>query len=374
MFRDFINGLKRVEDAPSGATIKEQIKTYRAKEHRRVLFMFLIIAVIAVAAIYSCTIETMTIRFNEVVEIIKKAIYGIPWDSRLEEVKAKIIFERSMPRTVVAILVGMSLAIGGAMMQSVTRNPLTDSYTIGISSAAMLGVTIGVIYNVCIIPGFNGNNASMINAFVFALIPSAAIVLVSSFKKMSPTMMILIGIGIMYMFNAFSTFLKFNADPDALQEIYEWGLGTIGGIHDWSPIIPLIIGTCVIFGVGMYLANDINVLSSGDNMSKALGVRPVLTRVICFVAISVSTGICVCFTGTIGFVGLIGPHIARLFVGSDNKVLIPTSAILGALMILLADIAVRKIPGALPAGVITALIGAPIFMYILYMQRKKAAF
>ena len=369
MFKDFVNGLKRVDDAPSDAPIKEQIKVYRAKEHRRVLFMLLIIAIIAVAAIYSCTIETMTIKFSEVVEIIRKAIYGIPWDSRLEEVKADIIFDRSMPRTIVAILVGMSLAIGGAMMQSVTRNPLTDSYTIGISSAAMLGVTIGVIYNVCIIPGFNGNNA-----FLFALIPSAAIILVCTFKKMSPTMMILIGIGIMYMFNAFSTFLKFNADPDALQEIYEWGLGTVGSIHDWSPIIPLIVGTCIIFGVGMYLANDINVLSSGDNMSMALGVRPVITRIICFVTISVATGICVCFTGTIGFVGLIAPHIARLFVGSDNKVLIPTSAILGALMILLADIAVRKIPGALPAGVITALIGAPIFIYILYMQRKKAAF
>ena len=366
--------LKRIDDAPPEASINDQIKTYRAKERRKVVLLFVMIAIIACAAIYSCTIETMTIRFSEVVEIIKKSLTDTPWTNRLEEVKANIIYTRSMPRTIVSILVGMSLAIGGAMMQSITRNPLTDSYTIGISSAAMLGVTIGVVYHICIIPFFNGDLASIVNAFLFALIPSAAIVLVSSFKKMSPNMMILIGIGIMYMFNAFSTFIKFNADPEALQEIYEWSIGSIGSIVGWNSIIPLIIGTIIIFAFGMYLANDINVLSSGDSMSKALGVKPVFTRVLCFVAISVSTGICVCFTGTIGFVGLVAPHIARLFVGSDNKILIPTSALLGAMMILLADILVRKLPGGLPAGVITALIGAPVFIYILYRQRQKAAF
>lgn len=364
---------KPFKDKPENS-IHEQVKGYRARAHRKVLFLILIIAVIAALGIYSATLETMTIRYSEIIEILSKALTGTPYSSRLEEVKADIIFNRSMPRTIASILVGMSLAIGGAMMQSITRNPLTDSYTIGISSAAMLGVTIGIVYNVCIIPVFDGNNASIINAFVFALIPSAAIIIISSFKKMSPTMMILIGIGLMYMFNAFSTFIKFNADPDALQEIYEWSLGTISSVIGWDFALPMLFGTLLILIMGIILANHINVLAAGDSMAKALGVRPVLTRVICFTGISVSTGICVCFTGTIGFVGLVAPHIARLFVGSDNKILIPTSAVLGALMILGADIIVRKLSGGLPAGVITALIGAPVFMYILYMQRKKAAF
>ena len=369
-----LKAFKRVEDVPAGASVKEQIKGYRAREHRRILFLMVLIIVIALIGIYSATIETMTIRYAEVIEILRKALTNTPWDSRLEEVKASIIFERSMPRTVAAILVGMSLAVGGAMMQSITRNPLTDSYTIGISSAAMLGVTIGIVYNVCIIPGLSGDSGAIVNAFVFAMIPSVAITMIASFKKMSPTMMVLIGIGIMYMFNAIATFIKFNADPDSLQLIYEWGIGTLGQILGWNSTIPLIAGTLIVLITGIVLANHINVLASGDSMAKALGVRPVLTRVICFITISISTGICVCFTGTIGFVGLVAPHIARLFVGSDNKILIPTSAVLGAFMILAADILVRKIPGGLPAGVITALIGAPIFLYILYMQRKKAAF
>ena len=355
-------------------TVHESIKYYRSRERHRFVILGNIVVIIAVLAIYSATLETMSISYAEVLEILRKSILGIPWESRMEEVKASIILDKSMPRTIAAILVGLSLAVSGAMMQSITRNPLTDSYTIGISSAAMLGVTIGVIYGVCIIPLFNGTNAAIINAFLFALIPSAAITFISTFKKMSPTMMVLIGIGIMYMFNAISTLIKFNADPESLQLIYEWGIGTLGQIIGWESTLPLIAGSALILITGMILANQINVMASGDSIAKALGVRPILIRVVCFIMISVATGICVCFTGTIGFVGLVAPHIARLFVGSDNKILVPTSAVLGSLMILLADIIVRLLPGGLPAGVVTALIGAPIFMYILYKQRKNAAF
>ncbi len=317
----------------------------------------------------------MTTSFEQAYTIIYKAIMGIPFNPRpdMELTRAKVIFELSLPRTLAAIMVGASLAVGGAVMQSITRNSLTDSYTIGISSAAMLGVTIGIVYNVCIIPGFTGNNASIINAFIFALIPSAAIVFVSTFKKMSPTMMILIGIGIMYMFSAFSTFIKFNADPEALQTIYEWNVGTLTNIHE-EAIYPLLFGTILIIVVSMFLANKINVMSAGDNMATALGVRPVIIRVICFVAISVSTGICVCYSGTIGFVGLVAPHIARLFVGSDVKYLVPTSGVIGSLLILGSDVLVRTIVKGLPVGVITALIGSPIFLLILYKQRRNAAF
>lgn len=369
-----LKALKPVKDTPPEAPVEEHIRGYRAKEHRRLVYLMILIVIIAALSIYSATIETMTITYEEVLEILRKTLTGTPYDSRMEEVKASIILDRSMPRTVAAILVGISLAVSGAMMQSITRNPLTDSYTIGISSAAMLGVTIGIVYGVCIIPVFTGNAGNIVNAFLFALIPAAVITVISSFKKMSPTMMVLIGIGIMYMFNAFSTFIKFNADPDALQEIYEWSIGTLATVIGWDFAVPLLAGTVLILVIGIILANHINVMASGDSMAKALGVRPILTRVVCFVSISIATGICVCYTGTIGFVGLVAPHIARLFVGSDNKILIPTSAVLGAFMIICADILVRRIPGGLPAGVITALIGAPIFLYILYKQRKNAAF
>ena len=353
--------------------IRGKIKAYRAKNHRRTMFLVAIVVAIVVLAIYSCSISTLRITFSQAATMLYKAICGIPMDAGMEKTRWTVMSELCVPRTIAAILIGASLAVGGAVMQSITRNSLTDSYTIGISSAAMFGVTIGIVYGVCVIPVFNGDMAAIVNAFMFALIPSAAIIFVSSFKKMSATMMILIGIGIMYVFNAFSTFVKFNASAESLTQIYEKSVGTLTDIT-WSAIAPLIAGTVVIVVVSMVIANRINVMGSGDNMAKALGVQPVMTRVICFVAISVSTGVCVAYTGTIGFVGLVAPHIARLFVGSDNRILIPSSAIIGALLILVADVLVRKLPGGLPVGVVTAAIGAPIFIYVLYRQRKNAAF
>ena len=352
---------------------EQKIRDRHQRNARRYLFLLAAVIVILVLSLFSVSKNTIAISFTQAYTIIYKAIMGIPYDSYMETLRARIIFELNMPRTLAAVMVGASLAIGGAVMQSITRNSLTDSYTIGISSAAMLGVTIGVVYDVCVIPFVSGTAATIVNAFVFALIPSLAIVFISSFKKMSATMMILIGIGLMYLFNAFATFIKFNTTDENLQTIYEKSVGTLTYVT-WPAITPLIFGTVVIAVVSMILANKVNVLSTGDNMTKALGVQPVLTRIICFVAISIATGVCVAYSGTIGFVGLVAPHVARLFVGSDNKILIPTSAVLGALLILGSDVLVRMLPGGLPVGVITALIGSPIFILILYRQRKNAAF
>ena len=138
--------------------------------------------------------------------------------------------------------------------------------------------------------------------------------------------------------------------------------------------LPLMAAFILMLLFGLVIANKINVMSTGDNLSKSLGVNPIRLRVVCFMVMSVATAGCVCYTGSIGFVGLVAPHIARLFVGSDNKILIPTAAVLGAVMVVVSDIAVRMIPGGLPVGTITALIGSPLFIYFLYRQRKNAAF
>jgi len=363
---------KTPTNAPSD--IKAKVRKYRAKNRRRAIIMASVLVVIAILAIFSASISTLTITFEQAFEIVRKAIFGIPYDNYMERLRATVIFDRCMPRTVAAICIGASLAVGGALMQSITRNSLADPYTIGISSAAMLGVTIGIIYNICVIPIFDGNVGTMVNAFLFALIPSAAIIAVSTFKKLSSTMMILIGIGIMYVFSAITTFLKFNASSENLQMIYEKGVGTLSDIVGMETTWPMIFGSAMIIVVGPILANHLNVMAAGDTMATALGVRPIVVRIATFLVISVSTGICVSFSGTIGFVGLVAPHVARLIVGSDNKILVPSSAIIGALLILGSDVLVRLIPGGLPVGVITALIGSPIFILILYRQRKNAAF
>lgn len=351
--------------------VHEGVGKYKAMNRRRAACALIITMVTALISIYSLSVSDFNITFTEAFTCLFNYIKGVPTSNYIEWIMTDIVINDNAPRTICGIAVGGSLAVSGAVIQSITRNPLTDPYTIGISSAAMFGVTIAVILGIEVLPAAMGDAAIIANAFVFSLIPSAVIIFVASFKKISPTMMILIGIALMYMFSAFTTFLKFNATDEALAEIFKWSLGTMAGT-DWSSVAPVTLTFILLGVVMMILANRINVLSAGENMSTALGVDPVRLRVVCFIVVSIATAVAVCFTGTIGFVGLVAPHIARLFVGSNSKVLIPVSALIGALTILGADCIVRLLPGGLPVGVITALIGSPLFLYFLYRQRKTA--
>ena len=142
----------------------------------------------------------------------------------------------------------------------------------------------------------------------------------------------------------------------------------------WEDLLPLLAAALLVLTAFMLLSKNINVLTAGDKVSQSLGVDPVRLRIICFLLISVAIAVVVCNTGTIGFVGLVAPHIARLFTGNDNRLLIPASATIGGMMVLLGDTLVRLLPGGLPVGVITALIGSPLFLYFLYRQRKQENF
>lgn len=335
--------------------------------------MLLLILLLFVVCIYSLSVSRLDISFMQALEAVWNHLVGTVPDKATDYSNwwiDKNVMNNGA-RVVCGICVGAILAICGAIMQSITRNPLTDPYTIGISSAALLGVTIYIVFGTCIIPFVSGDVAQIVNAFVFALIPAAVIIVMSSVKKLSSTMMILVGIAMMYMFNAFTTFLKFNASAEDLQEIYLWSLGTLTDTDSTSALVLLatLIGLIL---VAVVLANKINVIGAGDKEAISMGESPTRVRIVCFVVISIATAVAVCYTGTIGFVGLVAPHIARLIVGSNNKVLIPTAAIIGAILIVVSDIIVRSIPQDLPIGVITAVIGTPIFLYFLFSQRKKS--
>ena len=350
-----------------------EVKDYQRRTRKKIIWAVVLVIATFIAAIYSLSVSTFTMSFGEAYQILINHILGIEPTETMDIIRDKIVVGLTAPRTIAAVLVGGILAVNGAVMQSITKNPLADPYTIGISSAALFGTSIFIALGISILPFLEGDMALNFNAFIFALVPAMAIVFVSSFRKMSPNMMILIGIGMMYLFSAATTFVKFNASEEALKEIYEWGLGTLSKIT-WDSFYPLVIAFVLALVAFTILANRINVLSTGDNLARSLGEDPVRLRVICFIIVSISTATAVCYTGTVGFVGLVAPHIARLFVGSDNKALIPLSTVLGAFMIITTDCMVRLLPGGLPVGVMTALIGAPVFVYILYKQRKKAAF
>ncbi len=354
--------------------VRDGIRKYRSAGRRRLLYSLILIAVIFAVCVYSLSVSRLEMTFGQALEAVWNHITGnVP--SRTEDYQAwwrdYVIVNDNAPRTICGVCVGIVLAASGAVMQSITRNPLTDPYTIGISSAALFGVTVFITSGFCIVPFLDGDSGKIANAFLFCLVPVFAIVAVSTFKRTTSTMMILIGIAIMYMFNAFTTFLKFNASEEDLQEIYQWGLGTLSFVG-WNAVVMLIAASVILLIVMELLADRIDVVALGDKEAVSLGESPVKIRIVCLVMISVATAVAVCYTGTIGFVGLVGPHIARLFVGSGSKALIPTSALIGALMVVGSDCIVRMLPTVLPVGVITALIGSPLFLYFLYKQRKKS--
>jgi ABC-type Fe3+-siderophore transport system permease subunit len=192
-------------------------------------------------------------------------------------------------------------------------------------------------------------------------------------RKVTATKVILIGIAMMYIFSAVVQLIMITSSEETLAEIYSWRVGTLA-LTTWETIpIPLAISTvCGI--ILMYHHRRINVMMAGANSAHSMGVDPSRTLLIETAIVSLMTAAVVSFTGTIGFVGLVGPHIARLFVGSETKYLIPASAVFGGLFLLLAN-CVARVSGeyGLPVGVISAIIGCPLFIFILIKMRRKSA-
>lgn len=352
--------------------VKEEIV---AKIHemnqRHMLLTVSIIIVILIVAILSLSVAQIKVGIIESFCIFIDGVMGVEPDNFMDHLKMYVVYENNTPRAIGAIFAGATLAVGGAVLQNIIRNPLADPYTLGISSGALFGMVISVTTGFCILPFINDDYQQFVNSFVFALIPTAVIVLVSMFKKVSPTMMILCGIATMYIFTACSTMIKYTMDPDAYAMIYTWSVGSVNNLQLKS--IPKMVFGFLITIIPLWIWHSkIDVIAQGDNQAITLGVNPNLMRILCLVFISIGTSIIVCHTGTIGFVGLVAPHIARRFVGSGCRQLIPASAALGGLMVLGSDVVMRLLEPGLPVGVMIALICSPIFIIILVKMKKNA--
>lgn len=279
-----------------------------------------------------------------------------------------IVIHLRLPRILGALVAGFGLAICGAAMQSMLKNPLADPYTMGISSGAGFGAALAMILGFELIAG----GGVVLNAFIFAIIPALVILFLSKFRNATPTMMILCGIALMYLFNAATQLFMLISDPDDLSAVYTWTVGSVAGV-DYIGIAIMAIIT--IFG-SIYIqimANQLNVMGLGDESAKTLGVDVESRRLIVLMVITLVAAVIVSFTGIIGFIGLVAPHMVRTIIGTDNKFLLPASAVFGALLLMLSDIVARVIaePVSLPVGVITSCIGGPLFLFLILRNNKE---
>ena len=302
---------------------------------------------------------------REVLDIIISHILGNPPGDRTDFV----VWDVRLTSSIMAVITGFALGVCGSVMQAVMRNPLADPYTMGVSSGASLGATLSLVMGVSIIPGLMGDASVITNAFLLSLVPMGTILFLSITRKMTDTMMILCGIGVMYFFSATTSLIMLTADPTQMSAVYSWNLGNIG-IGYWDNLPTMLIPTAICTALLMIFSSRIDVLTSGDSLSHTVGVDPFKVRILSSLGVSVMIASIVSFTGTIGFIGLISPHMARAFVGSKQAYLIPASGLVGAAMLLAANNAAR-ILGSLPVGVITTLVGCPIFFVLLIRQRRS---
>lgn len=276
-------------------------------------------------------------------------------------IEQMIVRTTRLPRAVIALLVGAALAVAGALMQGLTRNPLASPSIFGINAGAVFFIVLALHFL-----QINSMSALIWIAFLGAAVAAMTVFSLGSLGRdgMTPVKIVLAGAAATALFSSFTQGMLV-LNESGLQDVLFWMAGSIAGreLQHLQIVLPYLL---VAFFVAQFLARPLTILNSGDDIAKGLGQKTVLIKGVTAAVIVALAGSAVSVAGSIGFVGLVMPHIARFLSGVDYRWVIPYSAFLGAILLLLADIAVRYIvmPGEVPIGIMTALIGAPFFVYI----------
>jgi len=280
-----------------------------------------------------------------------------------------IVWEVRLPMSLAALLVGASLGIAGAEMQTILDNPLASPYTLGVAAGAGFGAALAIVVGVEALPIWKGTLVSL-SAFLFALVASLMIYYIAKLKNASKEMMILAGIAILFLFESMLSLLQYFATEDALQEIVFWLMGSL----QRSTWMDLGILFFILVPASLWLTSkrwELTSLRLGDERAKGIGIDVEGLRLRTLIVVSLLTAVAVSFTGTIGFIGLVGPHIARMLVGESQRFFLTASALAGAILLLGASIGSKLvIPGVIfPIGILTSLIGIPFFIGLILTQR-----
>lgn len=324
------------------------------------------------ALAYSCSVALLVVSIWLGVSFGSVNIpFSTLWDSETNVVAHNILWQIRMPRVVLSILVGASLALAGAAFQGLLKNPLADPYTLGISSGASVGAVATIFFGISL--PVIGNYTLPLFSMIGALI---TITLVMSFARvvdrtMKMETLILTGI-IFSSFLGSCISLMVALTGEQLREIIGWLLGSVS-MRGW-PYVQMILPFVVVGMLIIWLnRRELNAMIYGEERAQYLGVNVKRSKYMILAGGSMLTGASVAVSGTIGFVGLVIPHMVRILIGADHRHLLTLSLLNGASLLVICDLVSRTIiaPTELPIGVITAFIGAPVFAYIFFKQRTK---
>ncbi|MGD9124338.1 MAG: iron ABC transporter permease [Desulfarculaceae bacterium] len=278
-----------------------------------------------------------------------------------------ILWKLRLPRITMAMLVGCGLGFSGAICQAVLHNPLASPFTLGVASGAGFGAVL-----VIVLVGALGQEVVAASAFFFALITSLLVLAISRLKNASSGTLVLAGVAVMFLFSSLSSLLQYSGTKDQLQEIVFWFFGSLSKVG-WNHIALTAAMVFLPLPLLMRWSWDLNLIMSGDEAAITLGVNVKRLRLSCIVIASLMTAGSICFTGVIGFIGLVAPHITRMVLGSDHRYLLPGSAVVGALLVVNADTLGRMVwsPQIIPIGIVTSFVGVPFFLYLLLRKSRE---
>ena len=314
------------------------------------------------------------------VDVVKSLFSPVFSNMAVSERFNIIIFNIRLPQVITAIVAGAGLAVSGAVMQSVLRNPLGSPFTLGISHAAAFGAALSVMILGSGTMGSSTSDAVVISnpyittfsAFIFSMIVAFIILAVSKIRQGSPEVMILTGVALGSLFAAGTMLLQFFADDVQLAAMVFWTFGDVARTG-WNEILFLFIVT--LFSICFFLMNswNYNAADAGYETARGVGVKIEKTRILGMIIASFLTSVIISFVGIIGFVGLVAPHMVRRIIGDDHRFLLPGTIIAGSLLLLVSDIVARLIlqPHTLPVSVLTAFLGAPVFIYLIIKGKRR---
>lgn len=351
------------------ATKLTQLRAAKENRAKYISISILLILILIVAIAIAATFGAANVQVSDVVRIVSAHLQG---NSIAEDMRSMdlIVWNIRMPRILMAVIIGMALAGSGVVFQAVFQNPMADPYVLGISSGAAFGAATVIVTGLAVsIPFFS---TVTLGAFIGAMTTSVTVWQISKVGGKTQVMTLLLsGIALNFLLSSgISMLMVFNREQ--VERIVFWTMGSFA-TASWTQVGIMIIPVAVGIVVFRIFSRDLNIMLMGEDVAQSLGVNVEKLRVVLILMASAVTAAAVSVSGIIGFVGLIVPHAVRLFIGPDHRRLIPISVLVGGIFLLFADTVARTVfaPSEIPIGVMTALIGAPYFIFLLHSSKGK---
>lgn len=340
------------------------MQSYRRMIVKRTIILVLLGLACAVALIMDLITGPSSLTGWQVVqELFARGTLSVP--------QSTIVWEIRMPQALMAFLVGAALSLAGAEMQTILNNPLASPFTLGVSSAASFGAALAIIMGISV-PFVPADWMVPINAFLAAFGSVLLLELISRRRAAGVNTVVLFGIALVFTFNALVAFIQFVSSQEALQQLVFWSMGSLGR-STWTSVSAMVLVVLFLLPFSMRAALSMTVLRMGEDRARSFGINVARLRFMSLMRISLLAGTAVAFVGTIGFIGLVGPHIARLLLGEDHRFLLPASVLTGGLVMSLASMMSKSlVPGVLlPVGIVTAIVGVPLFVALIFRRQQR---